>query len=191
LYAYENSDEILKVFSVGQNERNRLWQLVRFAGWAAIQRFTLLQLPCTAARLIPADDAMIAVLEDHRDDPVVQELVAVITSMSLDEQIDLVALTWLGRGDGGVEDWSELRAEAARALPGEHGPKDLSDGLLCALRGAADARRGQGQTTVITATTIGRRRTLRTIAASLPSQERAKLLSNELRYAGALFNRYV
>jgi hypothetical protein len=26
-----------------------------------------------------------------------------------------VALTWLGRGDGGVEDWSELRAEAARA----------------------------------------------------------------------------
>ena len=63
----------------------------------------------------PADDAMIAVLEDHRDDPVVQELVAVIKSMSVDEQIDLVALTWLGRGDGEVEDWSELRAEAARA----------------------------------------------------------------------------
>jgi len=63
----------------------------------------------------PADDAMIAVLEDHRDDPVVQELTAVIKSMSVDEQIDLVALTWLGRGDGGVEDWSELRAEAARA----------------------------------------------------------------------------
>ena len=63
----------------------------------------------------PADDAMIAVLEDHRDDPVVQELVAVIKSMSVDEQIDLVALTWLGRGDGGVEDCSELRAEAARA----------------------------------------------------------------------------
>ena len=38
-----------------------------------------------------------------------------IKSMSVDEQIDLVALTWLGRGDGGVEDWSELRAEAARA----------------------------------------------------------------------------
>jgi len=63
----------------------------------------------------PADDAMIAVLEDHRDDPVVQELIAVIKSMSVDEQIDLVALTWLGRGDGGLEDWQELRAEAARA----------------------------------------------------------------------------
>jgi len=63
----------------------------------------------------PTDDAMIAVLEDHRDDPVVQELVAVIRAMSEDEQIDLVTLTWLGRGDGGIEDWSELRAEAARA----------------------------------------------------------------------------
>jgi hypothetical protein len=63
----------------------------------------------------PTDDAMVAVLEDHRDDPVVQELVAVIRAMSEDEQIDLVTLTWLGRGDGGIEDWSELRAEAARA----------------------------------------------------------------------------
>ena len=63
----------------------------------------------------PTDDAMVAVMEDHRDDPVVQELVAVIRAMSEDEQIDLVTLTWLGRGDGGIEDWSELRAEAARA----------------------------------------------------------------------------
>ena len=63
----------------------------------------------------PTDDAMLAVLEDHKDDPVVQELTAVIQSMSEDEQIDLVALAWLGRGDGSVEDWPELRAEAARA----------------------------------------------------------------------------
>ncbi|HML08970.1 MAG TPA: DUF3775 domain-containing protein [Xanthobacteraceae bacterium] len=61
------------------------------------------------------DDAMLSVLEDHRDDPVVQELMAVIRSMSEDEQIDLVALTWLGRGDGTIEDWDDLRAEAARA----------------------------------------------------------------------------
>jgi hypothetical protein len=61
------------------------------------------------------DDAMISVLEDHKDDPVVQELVAVIYAMSEDEQVDLVTLTWLGRGDGTIEDWSELRAEAARA----------------------------------------------------------------------------
>jgi Protein of unknown function (DUF3775) len=63
----------------------------------------------------PTDDANLAVLEDHKDDPVVQELVALINAMSVDEQVDLVALTWLGRGDGTIEDWEELRAEAARA----------------------------------------------------------------------------
>jgi hypothetical protein len=63
----------------------------------------------------PTDDGNLAVLEDHRDDPVVQELVAVIDAMSVDEQVDLVALTWLGRGDGTIGDWDELRAEAARA----------------------------------------------------------------------------
>jgi len=63
----------------------------------------------------PTDDANLAVLEDHKDDPVVKELVAVINSMSVDEQIDLVTLTWLGRGDGGIDEWDELRAEAARA----------------------------------------------------------------------------
>ena len=61
------------------------------------------------------DDAMISVLEDHRNDPVVQEIRAAIFAMSEDEQIDLVALTWLGRGDGTINDWDELRAEAARA----------------------------------------------------------------------------
>ncbi len=63
----------------------------------------------------PSDDAMIAVLEDHKDDPVVKEITSVIHDMSVDEQVDLVTLVWLGRGDGTLADWSELRAEAARA----------------------------------------------------------------------------
>jgi len=61
------------------------------------------------------DDGMISVLEDHRDDPVVNEIRGFIGAMNEDEQIDLVALTWLGRGDGTIEDWHELRAEASRA----------------------------------------------------------------------------
>lgn len=63
----------------------------------------------------PIDDAMVAVLEDHRNDPVVQEISAAIFAMSEDERIDLVTLAWLGRGDGSLEEWNELRAEAARA----------------------------------------------------------------------------
>jgi Protein of unknown function (DUF3775) len=62
-----------------------------------------------------SDDAMISVLEDHRDDPVVQELMGFIGALTEDEQIDLVTLAWLGRGDGGVEDWDQLREEASRA----------------------------------------------------------------------------
>jgi hypothetical protein len=61
------------------------------------------------------DDAMLAVLEDHPDDPVQQELTGFIRALTEDEQIDLVALTWLGRGDGTINDWAELRAEASRA----------------------------------------------------------------------------
>lgn len=61
------------------------------------------------------DDGMLSLLEDHRDDPVVQEISAVIFAMSEDEQVDLVTLAWLGRGDGALGDWSELRSEAARA----------------------------------------------------------------------------
>jgi hypothetical protein len=62
-----------------------------------------------------ADDGMLSVLEDHRDDPVRSELAAFIGTLNEDEQVDLVALTWLGRGDGTIEDWEELRSEAARA----------------------------------------------------------------------------
>ena len=61
------------------------------------------------------DDGMLSVLEDHKDDPVVQEISAAIFGMTEDEQIDLVTLAWIGRGDGTIEDWNELRAEATRA----------------------------------------------------------------------------
>src|SRR6516225_4251528 len=62
-----------------------------------------------------SDDAMLSVLEDHGDDPVRSELMAIIRGLNEDEQIDLVALTWLGRGDGDLSDWDDLRAEAYRA----------------------------------------------------------------------------
>lgn len=64
----------------------------------------------------PSDDHMVEVLEDRpNEDAVLHELRSLIADMSVDEQIDLVALAWLGRGDAGVESWQELRTEAARA----------------------------------------------------------------------------
>jgi|SRR5579862_7174714 uncharacterized protein DUF3775 len=63
----------------------------------------------------PSDDHMIEVLEDRPDDPVLQELRSCIGALNVDEQIDLVTLAWLGRGDAGLGDWDELRNTAADA----------------------------------------------------------------------------
>jgi hypothetical protein len=43
------------------------------------------------------------------------ELSGFIRGLNVDEQIDLVALMWLGRGDGDLDNWRDLHAEAARA----------------------------------------------------------------------------
>jgi Protein of unknown function (DUF3775) len=63
----------------------------------------------------PADDKDIAVLEEHQDDPVIEELTSLINSLSEDEQIDLVTLSWLGRDDYSAADWTSVRQEATRA----------------------------------------------------------------------------
>ena len=60
-----------------------------------------------------ADDNMVDVLEDNGDDPVAGEITGFINAMTEDEQIDLVALMRLGRGDGSIEEWEDLRREAA------------------------------------------------------------------------------
>jgi hypothetical protein len=60
-----------------------------------------------------ADDNMVDVLADNGDDPVAREISGFINAMSVDEQIDLVALMRLGRGDGGIDEWDDLRREAA------------------------------------------------------------------------------
>ena len=60
------------------------------------------------------DDQMSSVLEAHSDDPTLQELRSFINALSEEEQTDLVALMWLGRGDGTLDDWIDLRGEAER-----------------------------------------------------------------------------
>ncbi len=60
-----------------------------------------------------SDDNMVDVLEDNGEDPVVREITGFINAMTEDEQVDLVALMRLGRGDGGIDEWNDLRREAA------------------------------------------------------------------------------
>jgi hypothetical protein len=61
----------------------------------------------------PTDDNDAAILQDHADDPVEEELTSLISELSEDEQIDLVTLMWLGRDDYQAGDWVNLRAQAA------------------------------------------------------------------------------
>ena len=61
----------------------------------------------------PTDDNEIDVLEDNSSDPVASEMASFIRAMNEDEQTDLVALMWLGRGDATIEQWDELRRQSA------------------------------------------------------------------------------
>jgi hypothetical protein len=63
----------------------------------------------------PTDDDAADVLEDNGSDPVGSELGSFIAALNEDEQVDLVALTWLGRGEGTIDDWDDLRTRAVEA----------------------------------------------------------------------------
>lgn len=70
----------------------------------------------------PSDDNAVDVLEDRASDPTRQELVAAIDSLNDDEQLDLIALIWLGRGDFTLAEWREAR-QAARDIGRERAPR--------------------------------------------------------------------
>lgn len=63
----------------------------------------------------PADDWAMQVLADHADDFTYQELASTINDLEPDQQITLVALMWLGRGDFSIEEWDDALAQARDA----------------------------------------------------------------------------
>ncbi len=58
----------------------------------------------------PTDDDARHVLEDYTEDPTLIELTSAIQSLNVDQQLDLIALTWLGRED--FDSWKEAREQA-------------------------------------------------------------------------------
>ena len=61
------------------------------------------------------DDDMRDILEDLRDDSTGQELLDLIRGLNVDEQVDLVALAWVGRGTYGRSEWNEAIGQARAA----------------------------------------------------------------------------
>src|SRR5437016_14650843 len=70
------------------------------------------------------DDNMVDVLQDNGSAPVAAEIAGFINSLSEEEKIDLVALMRLGRGDSPIEEWDDLRREAADER-NRHSPRYL------------------------------------------------------------------
>jgi hypothetical protein len=87
------------------------------------------------------DDGMRSVLEDHSDDPTQQELRAFINTLTEDEQVDLVALMWLGRGDGAPAQQPHGSISSRQAAPrrsprrGALAPRPTLPGLIARQRG--------------------------------------------------------
>jgi hypothetical protein len=57
-------------------------------------------------------DGADGVLENRTNDPDLQELVAFIGGLDVDEKINLVALAWVGRGTFDLDDWDEALTTA-------------------------------------------------------------------------------
>jgi Protein of unknown function (DUF3775) len=58
-----------------------------------------------------SDDGMQRILEDYADDPTYEELRSFLAAQSDDELRELVALTWIGRGDYDADDWDDVLSE--------------------------------------------------------------------------------
>jgi len=61
-----------------------------------------------------SDDGMADVLESKPDDPVYAELRAFIRALNIEEQLNLVALAWVGRGTYEASEWQQA-LDTARA----------------------------------------------------------------------------
>jgi hypothetical protein len=60
----------------------------------------------------PGEDEDHDALEDYGDDPLAAEIRGVIEDLNEDAQAELVALTWVGRGDFTAAEWDEALAAA-------------------------------------------------------------------------------
>ena len=59
------------------------------------------------------DDKFVAVFNNKADPPVTKEAEGLIDAMNVDEQRELIALSLVGRGDYGKDEWADAMAAAA------------------------------------------------------------------------------
>ena len=62
--------------------------------------------------LSPTSDWAMQVLADHIDDPTYGQLKSMIEDLEPAQQVQLVAIMWLGRGTFSIEEWEDALQEA-------------------------------------------------------------------------------
>lgn len=67
------------------------------------------------AEATAVEDEVDELVQDYGEDPTYDEVTEFIGALNEEEQINLVALTWLGRGDFTVEEWDQALQEARDA----------------------------------------------------------------------------
>ena len=73
-----------------------------------------------------SDDNNVDVLESGPHDHTRAELVQAIHDLNDDEQLDLIALIWVGRGDFSIGEWTEAR-ESARDIGRARTPRYVAE----------------------------------------------------------------
>ncbi len=63
--------------------------------------------------LSPSEDWALQILANHKDDHCYQEFCNAVNELEPDQQLALVALMWVGRGDYSKEEWAEALRDAA------------------------------------------------------------------------------
>jgi hypothetical protein len=93
--------------------------------------------PTTGDRTTNGDDSPLAFIEQRDDDPTRQQIVEAIAGMNVEEQVDLLALVYLGRGDFELDGWDDALEEARNRI--ESGDADfmIGDRALPAYLGEA------------------------------------------------------
>ena len=66
----------------------------------------------TASGSNPSDDKDVGILEATEDNPTEQELLAALEALDDEQQIEILALMCLGRGDFGREEWRDALTQA-------------------------------------------------------------------------------
>ncbi|MCW5735355.1 MAG: DUF3775 domain-containing protein [Enhydrobacter sp.] len=77
-----------------------------------------------------SDDRMIDVLEESSDNPVEQEIRIFIAEMDDEEKADLIGLVRLGRADGTIDEWDDMRSEGFREHAGNVAAYLMGEPLL-------------------------------------------------------------